>query len=468
MQTLHRLAIIALGTIAAHVTPASADWPNLGGTPGRTGLSVPTAAESPVIRWSGGRASIIAWHPVIEGDRVILVRQTSFVPQGVPNDALVVCMSVTTGAELWMKAVPYNSGDWTTTVFGVKNGRVYAGRSGNGNSVSAKLYCLDVTDGATLWMSAQPIATGPYDGIAFADDGDPIVGTHTYVRRIESTSGATVWNTPRSCSVSGDCGPAVNGNFVYVDEVAAGGQIVTKIDVTTGSKLYATPVMPGFLTQTTPMVGPDGTVYYNRIQNNGIVDFFYCFDDNGASFTQRWKSASGYAPSGGYGLGADGSVYVIGPAKEIQRLDGATGAILAFSAPIATASAIIQPHFAIDGAGKIYCSNGAFAEGHLYCFEADLTPVWDVNYPAANQGGPTIAADGTLIIAGTGSDIRAYLAPPPQCVAADLDCDGTVGASDLAILLGAWGRCGRSCSADLDDDGSVGASDLALLLGAWG
>jgi hypothetical protein len=54
---------------------------------------------------------------------------------------------------------------------------------------------------------------------------------------------------------------------------------------------------------------------------------------------------------------------------------------------------------------------------------------------------------------------------PDSCACpADLDRDGTVGASDLAILLGAWGDGG----ADLDGDGAVGASDLAVLLGAWG
>ncbi|MFO0829454.1 MAG: hypothetical protein U0572_15055 [Phycisphaerales bacterium] len=51
--------------------------------------------------------------------------------------------------------------------------------------------------------------------------------------------------------------------------------------------------------------------------------------------------------------------------------------------------------------------------------------------------------------------------------AADLDGDGMVGATDLAILLGAWGRCG-GCLADLNGSGAVDAADLATLLGAWG
>ena len=50
---------------------------------------------------------------------------------------------------------------------------------------------------------------------------------------------------------------------------------------------------------------------------------------------------------------------------------------------------------------------------------------------------------------------------------ADLDGDNDVGASDLSILLGAYGPC-IGCRADLDCDNDVGASDLAILLGAWG
>ncbi len=50
----------------------------------------------------------------------------------------------------------------------------------------------------------------------------------------------------------------------------------------------------------------------------------------------------------------------------------------------------------------------------------------------------------------------------------DLDGDGSVNATDLAILLGSWGPCTASCcSADLDGNGDVGASDLAILLGGW-
>jgi hypothetical protein len=53
----------------------------------------------------------------------------------------------------------------------------------------------------------------------------------------------------------------------------------------------------------------------------------------------------------------------------------------------------------------------------------------------------------------------------PGCVAADLDCNGSVSGSDLGLLLGQWGSDG---SADLNGDGTVNGGDLGLLLGAWG
>ena len=54
---------------------------------------------------------------------------------------------------------------------------------------------------------------------------------------------------------------------------------------------------------------------------------------------------------------------------------------------------------------------------------------------------------------------------------ADFDEDGTVGASDLAELLGNWGLyepCPPFDDADFDEDCDINAADLAQLLGNWG
>jgi hypothetical protein len=51
---------------------------------------------------------------------------------------------------------------------------------------------------------------------------------------------------------------------------------------------------------------------------------------------------------------------------------------------------------------------------------------------------------------------------------ADLDGSGSVGFTDLTLLLGNWGPCAGSCPEDLDCDGTVGFGDLTTLLGNWG
>lgn len=67
---------------------------------------------------------------------------------------------------------------------------------------------------------------------------------------------------------------------------------------------------------------------------------------------------------------------------------------------------------------------------------------------------------------GVAPDTRLELVAPRL---GDLDGDGRVGGSDLALLLAAWGPAEtlEGLRGDLDGDGSVGGSDLAILLAAW-
>jgi hypothetical protein len=66
-------------------------------------------------------------------------------------------------------------------------------------------------------------------------------------------------------------------------------------------------------------------------------------------------------------------------------------------------------------------------------------------------------------------EIEVRIIGGPACPA-DFDGDGTVGASDLAQLLGSWGPCDdcEDCPADFNGDCAVNAADLAQVLGAWG
>ncbi len=386
------------------------DWSNQGGNAGRNGQGDATAPYAADLIWSGGRSSIIAWHPVIEGKRVIQVRQTGFPPGGEPNGSPVVCQDLDTGAELWAKNIPFNTGDWTTWVGGVNGGRVYASRAGNGGSIAAKLYALDVTNGNTVWTSTDSIKTGAYDGIVFAQDGDIIVAWHQQVMRIRATDGTTAWATPRIGSVSGNCGACVHGNAVYVADAAPGGHVIKRFDLTTGAFQYQSPVMPGFTLQNSPMVGPDGSIYLSRTQNNAAVDFFYSFADSGAAITENWHVPAGWSTSTELAVGPDGSVYMLAPGFVVLRLDPVTGGTLNTSAAITTAAST-APHIAVDVEGKVYVSNGGFPEGRVWAMNADLTPRWSVAVANINIGGPALADDGTLVVSGIGTNIRAYRSP---------------------------------------------------------
>ncbi|MBM3961815.1 MAG: PQQ-like beta-propeller repeat protein, partial [Planctomycetes bacterium] len=238
------------------------------------------------------------------------------------------------------------------------------------------------------------------------------VASFQSIWRIRATDGATVWTANRQGSVSGQCGAARFGNAVYVADSVVGGQVIKRFDLATGAFQYQSPTMPGLLNQHQPMVGPDGTVYLNRASNSPGLDFFYAFTDTGAALTQRWAVPSGVGVAGEFACGADGSVYMLQPGDLLTRLDALTGAVLdTYAVPLGSNG--YSPRIAVDGDGRVFVANGAFPNGALLAFDRDLTLRWQVAVPNVNQGGPAIAADGTLVVAGVGNDLRAYRTPSP-------------------------------------------------------
>jgi outer membrane protein assembly factor BamB len=361
---------------------------------------------------------LIAYQPVIEDDRVFTVRIKYFGDSEDPEDSPIVALDLNTGEELWFAHLPNNLGDWTTWIAGVRNGLVFSSRSGNGATVAAKLYALDAVTGGIVWESEDMVTAGPYDGVVFAPDGDPIIGSFTDLMRIDAATGDTVWDSPRVCSVSGNCGAAINGNNVYVADFAGvgGGHVIVRFDLETGARQYQSPVMGvgAMLLQNSPMAGPDGSVYLSRTSGNPANDYFFAFSDTGTGFVEKWNLAAEWTTSSEFGIGLDGSVYMVVPGDELVRLDSATGAVTATSGPLADFN---SPRIAIDGAGNVYLSNRAFSSGRIYVFTADLTPVWDSAVTNINIGGPALGRNGTLVVCGNGTIGRAYRIPdaPAAC-----------------------------------------------------
>ena len=457
---------IAFGLIFASAPSALADWPVLGGTMGRNGLVAAIGPDEPTVAWQGAPNSLISWTPIVEGNRIFTVRQLQFQAQNPvvgPGDSPVYALDLATGAILWTFDCPFAAGDWTTVVYGVHQGRVFVGRGGNGSSSSAPVYALDAATGAVVWVSTVEVATGSYDGIVFADDGDPILASHVLVRRLDWETGALVWSRQRTCSVSGDCGPARAGGSFYVDEVAPGGQRVSRFDLATGNRLYQTSTMPGLLSQNTPFCGNDGTVFYPRTQGSGspTVDILYAFRDTGTALVGLWTAPCIGGAGSQHGITPDGGVVMVNLGGKLEVRDQETGSLRHQSKMVVTASTT-QSHVAVDADGKIFYGNGGFP-GTIHCFNPDLSLLWSIEVPNLNQGGPAIAGDGSLLVAGVGTSFTCYR--DASCEPADLDCDGTVGPADLAALLGGWGQGGPT---DLNGDGTTGSADLAIFLGQWG
>lgn len=466
LRTLAAVASFALGAAAL------ADWSNLSGNARQNSLAAVAGPDAATATWSrSDMPCLIAWSPITEGNRMFTVRQTyAFAPYEPPEgDARVHCLDIRTGATLWTFDCPFEAGDWSTVVYGARDGRVYVGRGGNGAASAARVHCLSAATGAVLWVSNDEVRTAANEGIAFMDDGDPIFASNNEISRIDAQTGATVWRSTRTCSVSGFCGPARDGDAIYLDEVAPGGQRISRFSASTGLRQYFGPTMPGFLNQNSPFCAPGGFVFYLRSSNEGpTIDLFYAFRDTGSGFELLWTAPTVYEPYARHGVTPDGGVTLLSPSGHLQVRDQATGAVRAESAtPVLAAHGFTSSLVVVDSLGRVFHNNSNGAGGvvgDLRAFSPSLDEEWRVSVTGMNQS-PALAADGSLLVAGTDELFRYWTAP---CAAADLDCDGFVNGVDLGMLLGSWGPCtGSSCPGDLNRDGSVNGVDLGALLGAW-
>ena len=382
------------------------DWTvGVGGKPGRFSLSNEIGPMSPMIRWQGGLSAVFSQQAVIEGN-ILLMSRTHNIGD-VLHGTKIVVHNLNNGDTLWTKDLPveFPSTDWRNRVSAIRDGKVYATRSGNTNQ--SYLYALDAQTGSILWRSASLVNEHSTEGATFASNGDLIIGNFMSLVRINANDGTTVWSVSRTCPTSDGCAASVFENKVYIWEASPFGPVITAFNIETGTRLYSSEAIGGGLVQQVSLfVGPDGTVYAPRTQNNPITDFLVALEDADTAFVEKWRAPLGYVPFATFGVGPDGSVYSYSADYRVIRLDPADGSVIDSSDIIQ--SDFYQPRMAIDSVGKIFLTNGGFSGGRLYSFNPDLSLRWSEQINNVNIGGPALGQNGILIVCGTGTDVRAY------------------------------------------------------------
>ena len=429
-----------LGALVAATCVGAADaqdWnTGVGGDSTRASLSQHLGPSDPAVLWNGSLPGIVAQQAIIDGDVMVTNRIGSFT---IPTGTWIVAHDLFTGDLLWQTQLPYDfpGTSWRSRASAMRDGHVYATRAGNTNLDF--LYALDVADGSIVWQSDDLIDESTTESLAFAADGDIIAGGFNSIMRIDRDTGDTVWSSVRSCPTTGGCQVAVYLDTAYIWEASAEGPIITAFDVPTGDRLHSSEgIGGGFVEQLGPLVGPDGTVYAPRTQNNVLTDFFVALEDTGTEFVEKWSVPMGYTPFASFGVGPDGSVYSYDADKQIMRLDPDTGAILDTSIPLRDAAEVtLAARMAIGADGIVYVTNGGFPDGELFSFDADLTLRWSEPITNVNVGGPAIGPCGIMEVCGVGADVRAYQTP---CTG-DLDAYG--GSSSRLVPIA---QCARRCT----------------------
>jgi len=405
VDSLIKNGILLFGFLTSLNTSAQNWSVSTGGNSLRNGSTNEYGPTSENLLWSGGMPSTIARSPVSDSIYLAAVRISN--TSDVFNGSRIVMMDIRNGDTLWTKNLPvdFPTSDWRNRISAIRNGVVYASRSGNSNA--AYLYALDAADGSVIWKSDSLIDESSAEGLNFLENGDLIIGNINSVMRVNKVDGTTVWQTYRLTYGDG-AELAVYGSKIYgiINDLT---QLkVAAFDALDGQLLYKTDVIDnGLVQQQALFLGNDGTIYLPRSQNNPITDSLYSFTDNGAGFSQNWSVPIHYIPFSSSGIGLDGSVYSYSRSGKVIRIDPVTGTITDSSQVILYGNAS-YPRMSIDAAGIVNVTNGGFSDGAFFSFNADLTLRWQTPITNVYIGGPLIGWDGTLVICGVGNDIRAY------------------------------------------------------------
>ncbi|MBL7033964.1 MAG: carboxypeptidase regulatory-like domain-containing protein, partial [Candidatus Delongbacteria bacterium] len=412
------------------------------------GVLAPLNADQ--LLWEGSTLFSYWPHQPFIQDSVMVTDRT-FDMSDVLHGTAIVAYDLLTGDTLWTQDLPviYPATDWRNRVCGVWEGVVYATRAGNTNA--SCLYALDLTDGTISWESEALTDMSSTECVAFAPNGDLLIGNFSSIARVSALDGTTVWDEVRYSPTSGGSEVACFENHVYGWEASGSGPKIVVHDLSTGAFLYESHGIGGGLVQQLGcFVGPDGIVYAPRTQNNTVTDSLAAFEDTGSALVELWHIHLAYVPFATFGVDLTGDVYSYTPDYRIIHIDSHSGDPLGRSVPIAVDlpvqrqlfqggtlcaaagenrvrisipdystreptvldtsiiiadpdAGVVSPQAALDAEGYLYVTNH---QAELFCFDSGLELIWQETFDRPD--GPAIARDGQLVICADAYEMKVF------------------------------------------------------------
>jgi outer membrane protein assembly factor BamB len=320
--------------------------------------------------------------------------------QGI-NIAPIVCHDLDTGEELW--SLDFEGTNSRSVPRGFRDGRIYA--TNFQETGHDTLYALDPDSGAIIWRAEKTVDLGIVWAVVYDSAGNIIIpGSGAHITKIDKSDGNIIWDIPRAQPNTGAEGLVVFGNTLY----GWTGYINTPKKVTAwnladGTEKYSSATLPGDGDQeTTPTIGPDGTIY--ALRDGGQL---HALRDNGGGFDELWTvSISGTGPTAQFGIGIDGSVYRP-DGTTLVRLDQNSGQVIDRSVDLISTPPL-SPRITVDASGELYVINGTSSEGMIYVLSPALEIIWSEPLPYNYYSGPALGENGTLAVAGNGDILRVY------------------------------------------------------------
>ena len=390
-----------------------------GGNPARTARSAGIGPRTKVSRWSLDRPHQVALMPLVAGGLVV----TSLTHDWQSEEGTVlVAVESATGRRRWSLTLPPSSSGlgWWSRAVAFDGTRIYASRGSNG-LVDEFLYALDPADGSILWQSEDLVNLGLGGSPTFLPAGDLVVcgeflGSFLGYNhlRIDAANGRTLWERPRFIGAEEGSGSVV-GNRLYAPVYSAGGTSVARIQPDSGDLMYvSTPAGDGTSTSGVPLAIDRGGAIYLQVQTldaaqNRTLGELIAWRDTGSNFQHLWSAAVGASAWSTLAIDGDGSVIVLGRDGRVQKRSSLDGSVLAASlAPVSVPWIPVTFRAALDATGKVYATVTPTWDGRLFSFDSDLRLLWRKELITSPLGGPTLARDGTLLLATFERGLEAY------------------------------------------------------------